>query len=370
MESRKYLNLIIFYLCFFIAAAFTQENADKNKNTAEIIYTEGDNFEVLDSSGNSTGIDPYNAIGRKLNAGDIILTYENTYVEIQLLNSEHIIKIAENTDFRLERIDVKKESSFKMLYGSIRAKVAMLSSEEKFRIRGNDAIAGVRGTDFGMTVVVPKEGESAVPYTRVYCFKGIVEVEPVLKGGKKTGEPEIKPAVIKADEMVTISGETYKTPYTIQTIPKEIREYWQEHNFKGTPVPLKIKKIVSVSDKKTALPESRERVVNKAEEKQKKNNRRDIGEELSVELAKLKNNRNSYLNAGIIFLSAGVIFETAGVLGSIFPSYIEPAFPSADVAFTANVFAVSGGVFIAVSFFSLIKSKQIENRIIRLQNRR
>ncbi|NOY08463.1 MAG: FecR domain-containing protein [Spirochaetes bacterium] len=365
--------MIIFYLCFFIAAAFTesnaQGNADKDKNTAEIIYTEGDNFEVLDSSGNSTGIDPYDAIGRRLREGDIILTYENTYVEIQLLNSEHIIKIAENTDFRLERINVKKESSFKMLYGSIRAKVAMLGSEEKFRIRGNDATAGVRGTDFGMTVVVPKEGESTVPYTRVYCFKGIVEVEPVLKVGEKTGEPEIKPAVIKADEMVTISGENYKTPYTIQTIPKDIIDYWREHNFKGAPVPLKNKKTVSISNKKTALPGSGKRGVNK-EEKQKINNRRNIGKELSRELVKLRNSRDNYLGAGVIFLSAGVIFETAAVLGIVFPSYIGQAFPSIDVTLAANVFAVSGGVFIAVSFFSLIKTKQIEKRIIRLQNRR
>jgi len=175
--------LIVLLLCLFFSKAYgdtgnTALNSSRNGNTAAvIIYTEGDNFDVLDPSGNSIGIDPYNAIGSELMSGDIILTYDDTYVEIQLADSEHIIKIAENTDFRLDKVQKKRENRFSMLYGSIRAKVAKLGSEEQFKVSGNEAIAGVRGTDFGMTVVVPKEGASIVPFTRVYCFKGVVEVE-------------------------------------------------------------------------------------------------------------------------------------------------------------------------------------------------
>jgi len=366
MEKRPLIIIVLFFSLFFSVYG----DAGTSGAAAVIIYTEGDNFDVLDSSGNSISIDPYSAIGSELAAGDIILTYDNTYVEIQLADSEHIIKIAENTDFRLDKVETKRESSFRMFYGSIRAKVAKLGKGERFRVSGNEAMAGVRGTDFGMTVVVTKEGENLVPFTRVYCFKGVVEVEPVVK--EKTGETTpvakaLKGTTINANEMVTISKANYITVLRPEAIPENIVEYWEEHKFRGTPIPLKPAQAKSAQVKKSASSSIKPKKEKPGSAKEKT---QILKKDFSREMARLKAGRTAYLSTGFVLLSAGILLETAGVLGTVFPEEVAAMFPAADRKLVINFLAVGGSVSIAVSFFSLLKANEIKTKIKRLKSGR
>ncbi len=236
---------------------------------AVIIWVEGEEFEVRDRQGNPAVSD--DLIGWPLHEGDTLITYDHTFVELELLPSRNVIKIAENTDFRLESAAGGRESSFAMLYGSVRARVQKLARDERFRIRGSSAIAGVRGTDFGMDVLIRQGGTESGAVTQVYCFEGEVEVQPQAEtpapqggdgalrapgssadglppvasspagtapgpqaGAAAPAPPVLPPVIVRADEMVTVAARPMEAPAPqVEPLPPAIRSYWDSHPFQG-----------------------------------------------------------------------------------------------------------------------------------------
>lgn len=196
-------------------------------------------------------------IGLPLLEGDMVQTESDSFIELQLIPSENIVKVAENTTFELTNIRGREGGSFELLYGRVRARVAGLNQSGSFSIRGRTAVAGVRGTDFGFDYIT-RRGEGAVPAASVYCFEGSVQVElpgyesaaqadaQETQGGPE-GESELSPsaAVISANEMVDVVSKTAGDlesdrgePASLRkrSITPQISEYWQNNDIRSNPV--------------------------------------------------------------------------------------------------------------------------------------
>jgi len=139
-------------------------------------------------------------IGLPVFAGDLIGTGDDTFLEIQLHPREAVLKIAENTTFTVAGLSPEGGAELNLAYGRVRAKVLKFTGREPFRVRGRGAVAGVRGTDFGVDYIAERGGGGISPATNVYCFQGSVEVALA----DVTAESAGKPVVLEADEMIKI----------------------------------------------------------------------------------------------------------------------------------------------------------------------
>ncbi|MFP4330141.1 MAG: FecR domain-containing protein [Spirochaetaceae bacterium] len=237
-------------------------------------------------------------IGMPLLPGDLVQTDPDTFVEIQIMPSRTVMKVAENTTFRIEQIGGDGGGSFDLAYGRLRARVERVTGNERFQVRGRTAVAGVRGTDFGYDFVASRQG-SLDAETQVYVFEGSVEVtetveeaqgseesaQPAGDGGQGegdapagedsdagepagdagepagdagdsvtlgsggTGEPQT--IIISANEMVRVirevvdetlearergAAEPQPVSFESQLIEEQIEQFWQEKDFQEEPV--------------------------------------------------------------------------------------------------------------------------------------
>ena len=154
-------------------------------------------------------------IGIALNPGDQLITGD-TSAEIRLEPNGSIMRIAPGTRFVVEGLqgrDNAEENSFAMERGRVRMVASRLlrGGESRYSIRTPTAVAGVRGTDFGLSVAPPEpqdgddtgdggdagdgQGEGAgndtgadagsgppEPQEELFVFSGEVEFESGLTG--------------------------------------------------------------------------------------------------------------------------------------------------------------------------------------------
>ncbi|MFP4536431.1 MAG: FecR domain-containing protein, partial [Spirochaetaceae bacterium] len=184
-------------------------SAEEREAYAFVIYAEGYDMTVFRNEELLTyDVLRDNVIGMPLLPGDLIQTDPETFVELQVMPSRTVIKVAENTTFRIEEIGGTGGGSFDLAYGRLRAKVDRISGKEEFQIRGRSAVAGVRGTDFGYDFVALPEG-SVDAETQVYVFEGMVEVTEA--GDEGPGGTEVD-RESPTDASQAPSPETPETP--------------------------------------------------------------------------------------------------------------------------------------------------------------
>ena len=212
-----------------------------------IIYAEGEVVSVIRDLRRSE-YDAFTGelLGFAVYPGDIIQTDPNTYVEIQLLPSRSVIKVAENTSFTIDQISTTGNGVFDLAYGRLRARVMRLAGQDPFEIRGVGATAGVRGTDFGTDVIVQPAGGASL--TRIYCFEGEVHVEV---DGLSSEQPSgTEPIVVTANQMITATtlsptfaaanaaepeGSASIPAIEIEPLLPTISEFWQRKDFVAEP---------------------------------------------------------------------------------------------------------------------------------------
>ena len=110
-----------------------------------------DQVRIIDADGFEAGEVYY---GMDLAAGDRVVT-ARTSAEIRLSPNGSIIKLSPGTDFRIETLAGVKGSEkngFALLSGKLRT-VAARGVTGRYEIRTPTAVCGVRGTDFGVSVV-------------------------------------------------------------------------------------------------------------------------------------------------------------------------------------------------------------------------
>jgi hypothetical protein len=143
MGTLRFLSITILLLFLLAAPVFGQ--------SATLVYADDlAEVEATDSAGSRVNV----SFGATIPAGTTIETGATT-VELTVEPSGTLIKIAGDTRFTLERIDVGTQTvdhSFRLGRGKIRT-VVDSARGDRYRIRTPTAIAGVRGTDFAQRVV-------------------------------------------------------------------------------------------------------------------------------------------------------------------------------------------------------------------------
>ncbi len=147
----------LFLLLFILAVPFFTM-AQNNGPYAVLEYYEDDTaLEITDASGTPI-TDIY--YGMELQDGDTIRT-KGTVAELRLDPNGSIIKLAQDTVFTIENLQKTDSDSndFKLAAGKIHA-IAARAGFAHYRIITQSAVAGVRGTDFGV-ISIPGSKEEA-----------------------------------------------------------------------------------------------------------------------------------------------------------------------------------------------------------------
>ena len=222
--------------------SFAQNSGD---SFGVIIYAEGRDVTVQrDGARVSYDAGIGEALGVPLFAGDTVETDNETFVEIQLLPSRGVLKVAENTVFVIDGLAQNGETALSVVYGRLRARVSQLVGSQTFQVRGNSAVAGVRGTDFGFDQVL--EPRSVGLVNNVYCFEGEVEVTQLVPASAQTetvGDESVPPTQaesvrVAAGQMVSFVPAESGLPVEIapQAVASSLERFWTEHDFAGEEV--------------------------------------------------------------------------------------------------------------------------------------
>ncbi|NOY09986.1 MAG: FecR domain-containing protein [Spirochaetes bacterium] len=160
---KKIVTGIVFILLLMPAVLiFAQEKKTQSTQASAVL----EYFE--DSSGALRLVEPdgtelYSSdlyFGFEIPVGSTVVTEAADYAELQLDPNGSIIKISENTNFKLEGLqamDGSGENVFAIAVGKFRAVAARATGSEKYTFKGPSTVAGVRGTDLGMEVLPGSE---------------------------------------------------------------------------------------------------------------------------------------------------------------------------------------------------------------------
>lgn len=239
-ESRRsFVCGALLAVGFAIAGPLVSAHAQE-ASRGEVVYAEGKEFSLVRGGVVRTiKADDPEAIGLRVENGDLVQTKASTFVEIQLVPQGTVLKLAENSSFLFKGIGNSGEDiSLGLVYGRVRAKVAKLSGSASFTIRSGGTVAGVRGTDFGFDAIASRPAERSgafkQPDVRVYCFSGEVAVAPVSEVAKEAEAPVV---LVKANELVAVDLSTDVPLVERRAIDADIKTYWITHEFVGeTPV--------------------------------------------------------------------------------------------------------------------------------------
>jgi hypothetical protein len=250
--------IILLFVLFAAPALFAQEEP-----RGVIIYASGTGFEHIrngDTREYDLSVDV--AEGVELRAGDYLNTYDGTFLEIQVYPSDNVLKVSENTSFKVNEVSPQGGGNFELNYGRVRARVKKLAGLEKFSLEGPSMVAGVRGTDFGYDIIYEKSESTERTVASVYCFEGRVEVETreaatLSEAGEDAAEAEEAEkratTVIGPEEMVRLVERRRPAPpeegeagpgepgqeqveYALikESVSDTIETYWNEYDFEGS----------------------------------------------------------------------------------------------------------------------------------------
>lgn len=190
MKSRLRTGLSLVAVAFLVVGAAVSPLFAQVNRYGIVLYAEGTEVSIYrDGELRAYDVMRDDVLGMPLLEGDLIQTEDATFLEIQLLPSRTVVKIAENTSFRVTAVGEGGGGDIALSYGRIRARVERLSGDDEFRIRGAGYVAGVRGTDFGYDVTVSRGSD----YLRadVYVFEGEIALaeDPDADRGDDAGAP-------------------------------------------------------------------------------------------------------------------------------------------------------------------------------------
>lgn len=143
---------IVLIMCIVLVPAALSAQAGTGDPVAVLEYFDDDlEIQIFDSN----GFDVNFYIGMGLSPGDQITT-GNSSAEIRLEPNGSILRVAPNSEFSIGTIQGRnqaEETSVTLGRGRVRMVAARVGGvENRYRFRTPGAVAGVRGTDFGLVV--------------------------------------------------------------------------------------------------------------------------------------------------------------------------------------------------------------------------
>ena len=234
MRDRSFSRgiLIVPVLAVLLSVSASAQEGSRGS----VVYAEGREFSIVRGGVSSLYKPDVDDLGSiQIRTGDVIQTAASTFVEVQLVPSGTVLKIAENSSFVFRGLGGSGgDTSLGLIYGRVRAKVAKLGAAESFAIRSSQTVAGVRGTDFGFDSIVKQgnalDGAVLKPELRVYCFEGEVEVTPVADQKASVS--------VRADELVSVDLSQTVPVVERRAVDADVVEFWRANEFRGpTPIP-------------------------------------------------------------------------------------------------------------------------------------
>jgi len=154
--------------------------------------------------------------GMSLLQGDVIITAAGSKAEIQL-DEGSIVHVGPSTQFSMAAYaynNGNRNTNLALDGGSMSMRVTKLNGEGEFKVSTVTAVAGVRGTSFGVTV------DPVTKQTSVVCYTGAVAlVDPKAPVDKTTGKP-VETAKVEAGHAVNV--DTNGVPSKVFEIPAKI----------------------------------------------------------------------------------------------------------------------------------------------------
>lgn len=140
--------------------------------------------------------------GMDLEEGDTIRT-ENTGAEIRLDPNGSIIKLSPFTVFTIENLQKSEDDSnnFNLISGKIHAIAARAGFGERYQIRTQSAVCGVRGTDFGV-ISIPGSEEKAFVLNGLIDYTNSLTNQSIQLGPGMVGD-----ALAEAFQAIAASAE-------------------------------------------------------------------------------------------------------------------------------------------------------------------
>lgn len=212
-----------------------QPKAEQPNSQVFIEFADGDDILIIRNNKRLAFADP---IGLELLNGDLIQTGKNTVLELRFFKDSRsgaLLKMAQNTSLVLDKIALA-DNSIKLVYGRVRAKVEKITAANSFTVAGTLAVAGVRGTDFGIDVLASIEQSAGAisTITNTYCFEGIIEVKAFVRSEAQLSEAlESIPRVYQLTngEMLRVEGVANKVEAFKENASKEIINFWKLNDF-------------------------------------------------------------------------------------------------------------------------------------------
>jgi hypothetical protein len=177
----------------------------------------------------------------------MIQTGADSYVEIQLIPGETLIKVAENTSIVYNGMGMGGASaSFSLLYGRIRVIRGAGEGNRDLTVQSGNGAVYVREGDFGLDYIL-RPGLSITgsgigrPLLRIYGFSGTADLiplpvreengTPAQTGGGERARIRVSEGEALAME-VLLSGLSFTER---KPLDRDIIDYWLDHNFNGIP---------------------------------------------------------------------------------------------------------------------------------------
>ena len=207
-------------MIFGAVAVLLAQDEDMEEEPAYISYLSG-NVDVDITPENEVGDFVPAELDMDLNPGTVIRTGSDAVCEVTLPD-ESTIKVSNGAVFKIDEVLInkqtgKKSEKFSLLFGKVKAQVKKLTtSDSQFTIASGTALAGVRGTSFG----VDFDGINS----KVLVFEGKVQLSSIKSA--------FKPIIINGGQMSIVPKGGLPEPP--KPIPEDVLKEWQKEEEKFT----------------------------------------------------------------------------------------------------------------------------------------
>jgi len=174
-KSHRNSILIILFVFILLLNCGKREPSAGNINAC-ILFSSGD--VKISRNGAETGVLP----GNPVREGDRISTGERSFLVIQITDRD-IVRISSNSVFEIRSIMNRNDVKLFLERGEVISKVSRLEKNDNFMVQTPSVIAGVRGTEFSVTVSAAEE--------RVAVLKGNVVVSLITEEKKLTHSEKV-----------------------------------------------------------------------------------------------------------------------------------------------------------------------------------
>jgi hypothetical protein len=166
--------------------------------------------------------------GLIINSGDMVQTGRESFVELQLIPSATVIKIAENTSFLFHGPEPGRSLTVELLYGRLRV---ITGFGENLTVKAGNALVDLQQGDVSLDFVIrPGISASSTQMSlQVGVFSGNAELVPLPERSS-----EISRIDITKDQLVSL--ENHPPLFFVDRRPLDtaVVDYWVRHNFTGT----------------------------------------------------------------------------------------------------------------------------------------